>query len=150
MMRQQLLAGVRLEWLLRLAVAGAFVGHGAYGAILAKSSWFGYFAAVGIPESVVTANGLMTIVGGAEMAAGVLSLVLRSPALLVLMAAWKVFSELLRPIAGEPVWEFIERASNMVAPLALLAVTRERSNVHNQGHEQEHTASQGTDQTGAA
>jgi hypothetical protein len=123
-MRRQLVAGVRLEWLLRLAVAGAFVGHGAYGAILAKSSWFSYFAAVGIPESVVTAHGLMTIVGVAEMAAGVLSLVLRSPALLVVMAAWKIFTELLRPIAGEPAWEFIERASNMVAPLALLVTVR--------------------------
>ena len=37
---------VRLEWLIRLAVAGAFVGHGAYGAVVAKSSWFSYFAAL--------------------------------------------------------------------------------------------------------
>jgi hypothetical protein len=116
-----------LEWLLRLAVAGAFVGHGAYGAIMTKSSWVGYFTALGIPESVVTANGLMTLVGVAEIVLGLLALALPIPVLLVLMAGWKIFSELLRPIAGESAWEFIERASNMLAPLALLIVMRERA-----------------------
>ena len=43
------------------------------------------------------------------------------------MGAWKIGTELLRPVAGEPVWEFIERASNMVAPLALFAVRYRRS-----------------------
>jgi hypothetical protein len=126
-MPAQLVVLVRLEWLIRLAVAGAFVGHGAYGAVVAKSSWFSYFAALGIPESVVTAHGLMTLVGVAEIAAGVIALVLPIPALIMVMAGWKIFSELLRPIAGEPAWEFVERASNLVAPLALLVVSRERA-----------------------
>src|SRR6266508_225114 len=125
-MHQAVTGFVRLEWLLRLAVAGAFVGHGAYGAVLAKASWFGYFAALGIPESVVSAHGLMTLVGIAEIVAGVMSLVRPVPVLLLLMAGWKIFSELLRPIAGEPGWEFVERASNMVAPIALMVVSRER------------------------
>jgi hypothetical protein len=116
-----------LEWLLRVAVAGAFVGHGAYGAVLAKSSWFSYFAALGIPESTVAAHRLMTLVGVPEICVGVLALVLPMPGLLVLMFAWKIFSELLRPIAGESGWEFIERGSNIVAPLALLVVCRERA-----------------------
>ncbi len=126
-MPPQLVVLVRLEWLIRLAVAGGFVGHGAYGAVVAKSSWFSYFAALGIPESVVTAHGLMTLVGVAEIAAGVIALVLPSPALIMVMAGWKIFSELLRPIAGEPAWEFVERASNIVAPLALLVLLRARA-----------------------
>ena len=117
----------RLEWLLRLAVAGAFVGHGAYGAVVAKSIWFSYFAAVGIPQSVVIANALMTVVGIAEIAAGLFSLLLPIPALLLAMAGWKIFTELLRPFAGEPAWEFIERASNMVAPVALVVVNRQKA-----------------------
>jgi hypothetical protein len=64
----------------------------------------------------------MTIVGVAEIGVGLIALVLPVPALLLFMAAWKLFTELLRPAAGEPAWEFVERASNMVAPLALLAV----------------------------
>ena len=126
-MPAQLVVLVRLEWLMRLAVAGAFVGHGAYGAIVAKPSWFGYFGALGIPESVVTANGLITLVGVAEIAAGGIALALPIPALIMLMAGWKICSELLRPIAGEPAWEFVERASNMVAPLALLVINRDRA-----------------------
>jgi hypothetical protein len=41
---------------------------------------------------------------------------------LLLLTGWKILTELLRPAAGEPFWEFVERASNMVAPLVLLYV----------------------------
>ena len=51
-----------------------------------------------------------------------IALVFPVPALLLLLAAWKIFTELLRPAAGEPFWEFIERASNMLAPLVLLHI----------------------------
>ena len=112
----------QLDWLLRLAVAGALVGHGAYGAVLAKASWYDYFAVVGFSEAMVEAMGLLRIIGGAEIALGVIALVFPVPALLLLLVAWKIFTELLRPAAGEPFWEFIERASNMAAPLVLLHV----------------------------
>jgi hypothetical protein len=114
-----------VEWLLRVAVAGALVGHGAYGAILAKASWFGYFAVLGLSPSTVESHGLLSIVGGAEIAVGLLVLVFPVPVLLVCVAAWKIFTELLRPAAGEPFWEFVERGSNMLAPLALLYVRTE-------------------------
>jgi len=111
-----------VDWLLRAAVAGALVGHGAYGAILARASWFSYFAVLGLSHSTVDSRGLLSLVGSAEIALGLLVLVVRAPALLVCVAAWKICTELLRPAAGEPIWEFVERASNMLAPLALLAV----------------------------
>src|SRR5919199_4053559 len=92
---------MQLDWLLRLAVAGALVGHGAYGAVLAKASWYGYFAVLGLSEPIVEATGLLRVVGGAEMALGLVVLVFPVPALLLLLAAWKIFTELLRPAAGE-------------------------------------------------
>ena len=52
----------QLDWLLRLAVAGALVGHGAYGAVLAKASWYGYFAVLGFSEPMVESTGLLRIV----------------------------------------------------------------------------------------
>jgi hypothetical protein len=110
------------DWLLRVAVAGALVGHGAYGAILAKASWFSYFAVLGLSQATVESLGLFRIVGGAEIALGLIALVFPIPALLVFVAAWKIFTELLRPAAGESFFEFAERASNMIAPLALLYV----------------------------
>jgi hypothetical protein len=33
--------------------------------------------------------------------------------------AWKLGTEALRPLAGEPIWEFIERGGSYGAPLAL-------------------------------
>ena len=35
-------------------------------------------------------------------------------------AVWGFWTALLRPIAGEPVWDFVERWANWGAPLALL------------------------------
>jgi hypothetical protein len=105
-----------------LAVAGALVGHGAYGAILGKASWLTYFDVLDVSAANVESGSLMLVVGGLEIAAGLVVLVLPIPALLVVLTAWKVLTELLRPAAGEPFWEFIERASKMVAPLALLYV----------------------------
>ena len=116
-----------LELLLRLAVCGAFVGHGAYGAVLAKPAWFDYFGVVGVSRASVDSAALMTVVGAFEIALGVLALLMPLPPLLLLMAAWKVFTEVLRPAAGEPFWEFVERGSNILAPLALLYVMRLRS-----------------------
>jgi hypothetical protein len=103
-------------------VAGALAGHGAYGAILARASWFSYFAVLGLSEATVESRSLFSIVGGAEIALGLIVLVFPVPALLLFIAAWKIFTELLRTAAGEPFWEFVERASNMIAPLELLYV----------------------------
>jgi hypothetical protein len=91
--------------------------------ILTKPAWFDYFAVLGVSQSTVQATGLLGIVGGAELVAGLLVLLFPVPTLLLLLlAAWKIGTELLRPAAGEPFWEFVERASNMLAPLALLYV----------------------------
>ena len=56
------------------------------------------------------------------MALGTLVLLSPVPGMLLVLAAWKLFTELLRPAAGELFWEVIERASNILAPLALLYV----------------------------
>jgi hypothetical protein len=112
----------RLDLLLRIAVCGALVGHGACGAVLAKPAWFTYFAVLGIPEPVARSANLLVIVGTAEIAVGLIVFFFPVPALLLFAALWKIFTELLRPAAGEPFWEFVERASNMIAPLALMYV----------------------------
>jgi len=33
---------------------------------------------------------------------------------------WTFITALIRPIAGDPIWSFIERFANFAAPLALL------------------------------
>jgi hypothetical protein len=112
----------RLAWILRIATAAAFIGHGGYGAILAKAEWVAYFGALGIPATIVQTASLSLLVGCFEIVLGVAVLYKSVRALLLGMLVWKVVTEFLRPMAGEPGWEFIERASNMIAPLALIYV----------------------------
>ena len=111
-----------LEWLLRIATAGALVGHGGFGWAMAKHDWVGYFGAVGVGPAAVHDASLLTVVGLFEIALGLLVLARPVPALLLFVVAWKLGTEVLRPLAGEPVWEFVERWSNYTAPLALLCV----------------------------
>jgi hypothetical protein len=59
------------------------------------------------------------------MVLAVLVLVRPRPALLLGVVCWKLGTELLYPIAGAPLWEFVERGGSYGAPLAL-AVLRAR------------------------
>ena len=114
---------VTLEWILRLATAGAFIGHGAYGALMQKSGWYGLFAELGVGPAAVDAHQLMRWAGGVEIALGVLAQVAPVPALLLVLVAWKLGTEFIwYPLHGLPAWEFVERWSNCTAPLALLLV----------------------------
>src|SRR5882762_11583966 len=61
-----------LHWLLRLACAAEFVGHGAFG-IMTKAAWVPYFGVVGIPPEL--AWKLMPMIGTVDIMIG---LVVRS------------------------------------------------------------------------
>lgn len=94
-----------------------FVGHGAFG-IMTKQAWLPYFAVAGIgPER---AYALMPIIGAVDITMGLLVLVWPAPIIALWMIAWAVWTALLRPLAGEPVWETLERAGNYGVPAALL------------------------------
>src|SRR5262249_47138765 len=79
-----------LAFLRRGATAGALVGQGGYGAVLAKKEWVGYMAAAGVPPAALAAAPLVRMVGWLEIALGLLVLVRPFPALLVALVAWKV------------------------------------------------------------
>jgi hypothetical protein len=112
-----------LEWILRLATAGAFIGHGAYGAIMEKPGWHPFFAELGIGRATVDERSLMIWTGGFEMLLGAIALLLPIPALLLFMVAWKLGTEFIwYPLADKPAWELVERWGNYTAPLALLLV----------------------------
>ena len=109
--------GLLLFWLLRIACFCEFVGHGAFG-IITKAAWVPYFGVVGIPER--WAYKLMPVVGSVDIFLGFLVLLKPIRAALLYMAVWGLWTALLRPLAGEPFWETIERAPNYLVPLALL------------------------------
>jgi hypothetical protein len=109
-----------LHWMLRIACAAEFVGHGAFG-VMTKAAWVPYFGVVGIQPD--WAWNLMPIIGSCDITLGlIVGLVRPARALLLYMAFWGLLTATLRPLAGEPVWEFVERAPNWAIPLAFLCV----------------------------
>jgi hypothetical protein len=112
-----------VHWLLRLATAGAFIGHGAYGIIVAKPGWYPFLAQLGFDRAAADAAALLRWAGGAEMLLGLLALIWPIRALLLFLFVWKLGSEFVwYPLTGLPAWEFVERWSNYTAPLALIVV----------------------------
>lgn len=91
--------------------AALLAGHG-WLALVGKPLLAGHLAAVGLDAS------LLPLIGALELTTALACLFRPSRALLLSIAVWKVASEALFPIAGAPIWEFIERGGSYVAPLA--------------------------------
>lgn len=109
-----------LHWMLRIACAAEFVGHGAFG-IITKAAWVPYFGVVGIPPEL--AWKLMPLIGTIDITIGLFVGLVRPVRLLVLyMAIWGLLTATVRPLSGEPIWEFVERVPNWAIPLAFLCV----------------------------
>lgn len=108
-----------INWILRIGVAGEFLGHGVF-ALMHKSGWFGYFAAFGItdPETIKM---LLTLVGVMDMLMVLLVLFKPIRIALLWMAFWGLWTGLVRwPFGADPIWDFVERWANWAGPLALL------------------------------
>ncbi|MDO8654873.1 MAG: DoxX family membrane protein [bacterium] len=107
-----------VEWVLRIAVAGEFIGHGVF-ALQGKKDWVGWFAKFGVADASL-ATQLLFLVGVIDIALAVLILVRPVRVVLLWMAFWGFWTALIRPLVGMPVWDFVERWANWGAPLALL------------------------------
>lgn len=108
-----------LELILRIAVAAEFIGHGAFG-IFGKEGWVAYYGVFGIPESA--AWYLMPMTGAVDITLGFALLAWPMRATVAWMAFWGLFTASLRPLAGESIWELVERSYNYGVPLLLLLV----------------------------
>ncbi|MBL7056640.1 hypothetical protein ISS07_07030 [Candidatus Woesearchaeota archaeon] len=107
------------EGLLRIGIFGSFLGHGIF-ALGAKASWIPYFQAVGLSES--NAISLMPLIGAMDIIVAFLALFYPIRIVLAWAGIWGLWTALLRPIAGQPIWDFVERWANWAAPVALLAL----------------------------
>jgi hypothetical protein len=107
------------EWILRLGVFGTFFGHGVF-ALLGKESWIPYFTSVGISEAAAAT--LLPLIGAMDVVVAIMALFWPLRFVLCWAATWGFVTALIRPIAGEPIWDFVERSANWAAPLALLAI----------------------------
>lgn len=107
-----------ITWVLRISVAGEFIGHGVF-ALQGKKTWIEWFAKFGVSQPE-TATQLLFLVGIIDVALAILVLIKPVRLALLWMALWGFWTALLRPIVGEPIWDFVERSANWGAPLALL------------------------------
>lgn len=107
----------KIYFVLRLAIAMCFIGHGAFG-IITKPIWANYFAVFGIGHNM--AYKLMPWLGSADIALGIIMLVYPVRAIAAWLVLWGLITASLRPLSGEPFAELIERAGNFGAPLCLL------------------------------
>ncbi len=109
-----------LHWMLRVACAAEFVGHGAFG-IITKAAWVPYFGVLGIPPEL--AWKLMPVIGTIDITVGLfVGFVRPARVLLLYMAVWGLVTATIRPLSGESIWEFVERVPNWAIPLAFLSV----------------------------
>jgi len=108
-----------VPWILRLALFGCYVGHGAFG-VITKAAWVPYFGVLGIPAP--WAWRLMPWVGVCDITFGFVVFLWPCRAFFAWAVVWTFWTALLRPLAGQGWWEFIERAGNYGAPLALLVM----------------------------
>lgn len=108
----------KIQWVLRIAVAGEFLGHGAF-ALSGKKQWIGWIQQLTGADNVLSSQ-LMVLIGSIDLLIALI-VILRPIKLVLLWATfWGFWTALVRPLVGEPIWDFVERWANWGAPLALL------------------------------
>ncbi len=106
-----------VEWILRIGVFGTFLGHGMF-AFGVKQGWIPLITAFGFSEP--TAISLLPLIGIADIVTAFFALLYPLRIVLMWATLWAFMTGLSRPIAGDPIWDFVERSANWAAPLALL------------------------------
>ena len=107
-----------IGWVLRIAVAGEFIGHGML-AIGGKKDWIGWIVQM-IHVSPQTATTLLLVIGVSDLLVALVVLLRPIRSVLLWATFWGFWTALVRPIVGVGWLDFVERSANWGAPLALL------------------------------
>lgn len=110
----------KIEWILRISVAGEFIGHGML-ALGGKADWIKWIGQLTGVEATVAAT-LLTAIGVFDLIIALIILVRPIRAALLWATFWGFWTALVRPLVGVGWLDFIERFANWGAPLALLLV----------------------------
>jgi len=111
-----------LAAVLRWTTSLFLIGHGAYGAVVHKAVLTRQYAAIGLSSLPWVGGAFTEILGWLEIALGLAIAIRPLRCALIAVAVFKLATELLYPMTGSPIWEFIERGGSYIAPLALFAV----------------------------
>ncbi len=107
-----------ITWVLKIAVAGEFLGHGVF-ALQGKQQWIGWIDKM-LTVGPELATQLLYLVGLMDILVAIIILIKPVRIVLLWAAFWGFWTALVRPLVGEPIWDFVERWANWGAPLALL------------------------------
>ncbi len=121
------LSGVMVDkflWVFRVVVALMLIGHGGYGAFLAKKNLLGFYEAAGFSNFGMPLETWRAGIGFFEMGLGVAAFFTIRPGYFLLVFFWKILSELLYVVARADGawWEVIERGGCYTVPLAALCI----------------------------
>lgn len=114
----------KIEWLLRIGVAGEFFGHGMLG-VGGKKDWVGWISQMAHVGNS-TAVTLLFWVGVADIVVAIIILFKPMRPVLLWAAFWGFWTALVRPLVGVGWLDFIERSANWAAPLALFYYYRNK------------------------
>ena len=118
----------RLIGVLKLTVAALLVGHAGFAVLMEKPVLLEHLATVGLGDGTVASLPFLYAQGFIEIALALAVLVVPKrhvmslSVVLLTVFVWKLATELLYPLSGDYIFEFIERAGSYGAPLALLAL----------------------------
>jgi hypothetical protein len=107
-----------INWVLRIGVAGEFLGHGVF-ALEQKADWVKWTGQL-LGTNPEVSGQLIFIVGIMDIIVALIVLFRPIPIVLLWATFWGFWTALVRPLVGMPVWDFVERFANWAAPLALL------------------------------
>jgi len=113
-----------MEWLLRVGVAGEFVGHGLL-ATGGKKDWVGWITQltnIGNPMATT----LLFLIGISDLVVAMIILFKPIRPILLWATFWAFWTALIRPIVGVGWLDFIERSANWAAPLTLFYLYKGR------------------------
>jgi hypothetical protein len=108
-----------LELFLRIGASCTFFGHGML-ALNVNPKWIEHITVFGFADQ--TAQSLLIVIGCMDLLMTLALLFYPIRAVIIWAVIWPLAASLTYPIVGEPIWEFIERASNWFMPLVLLCM----------------------------
>jgi hypothetical protein len=117
----------KLEWVLRIGVFGVFLGQGIF-ALQGKQQFVEMIQSM-VPVDVATATTLLFIVGIVDLFVAFSILIRPTRFVLEYATIWAFMTAVARITAGDPVWDFVERAANWAVPLALLLYIQYKSRI---------------------
>ncbi len=114
---KHLCMNLNIQLLMRVGIAGTFVGHGFF-AIGVEPKWIHFLTSAGF--SYEGAKEIMPFIGFMDFLIAIFAIFLPLRIILIWATIWAFATALIRPIVGLPIMAFIERSANWILPLSLL------------------------------